>query len=94
MEKPAHHPDLLTFIASVKALEDILRRHEGAFWTAKITRVRQLAEASDGYCIELLLRMYGGMGSFNDLVLNAPAQANDALNEERQRAYHLAQSLK
>ncbi|UWQ95188.1 hypothetical protein K3728_16080 [Rhodobacteraceae bacterium M385] len=94
MEEASHHPDLQAFIESLRRLEGILQRHEKGLWSAKITRVRQVAEASDGNCVELFLAMYGGMGSFADLVLKAPAQANDALHAERRRAYHLAVALK
>jgi hypothetical protein len=75
-------------------LEDILRPHGQERWMAKVRRVRDLAERSDGHCIDLFLKFYGGMGSFNDLVLNAPPSANDALDEERRKAYQLAQKLR
>lgn len=63
-------------------------------WAAKILKIKQLAEKSDGYSIELFLGLFGGMGSLNDLVLNAPSTENDLLDAERRRGYLLATALK
>jgi len=94
MKQPNMHPELLDFISSLSRLEEILAQHERAGWFDKISRVRQIAVNSDGYCVELFLGLYGGMGSFNDLVLNAPISANDEFNRERSRAYKLARALR
>ena len=56
--------------------------------------MRQVAEKSDGHSVQLFEDMFGGMGSFNDLILDAPASANRELAEERSRAFELAQALK
>lgn len=72
----------------------MLTEHQEEFWLSKIVHVRRIAENSDEHCVEAFLGFFGGTGSFNDLVLNAPLSANDALDRERRRGYELAQSLK
>ncbi|SMX31417.1 DUF6966 domain-containing protein [Actibacterium lipolyticum] len=94
MKPPNLHPDLVDFMESLTHLEKLLAQHEKGHWLKKVRRVRQIAENSDGYCVQLFLGLYGGMGSFNDLVLDAPASANDLLHRERRRAYELAQVLR
>ena len=79
-------PELLSFVSSLSRVEEILAEHERGFWAQKIRRVRQIAEKTDGDCVEMFLGLFGGMGSFNDLVLNAPSQINDELTKERARA--------
>ena len=93
MKQPNMHPKLFDFMSSLSRLEEILAQHERAGWFEKIKRVRQVTANSDGYCVELFLGLHGGMGSFNDLVLNAPNSANNELNRERSRAYQLAREL-
>lgn len=68
--------------------------HEGKFWSERVHKVRQIAEKSDGYSVEMFLGFFGGMGSLNDLVLNAPMPVNNEFDAERRRAYKLAQALK
>lgn len=87
-------PDLIKFVASLKRLEGFLCENGPEFWAQKITKVRQVAEKSDGYCIELFLGMFGGMGSFNDLALNASPSINDEFYAERSWAFDLTQALK
>ncbi|MFV1567576.1 MULTISPECIES: DUF6966 domain-containing protein [Phaeobacter] len=88
------HPDVLEFISSLRKLEAILAKHDQEFWAEKLSRVRQVAEKSDGYNVQLFEGLFGGMGSLSDLILDAPASANIELAEERTRAYELAQALK
>ena len=44
--------------------------------------------------LESMLGMFGGMGSFHDLVLDAPPSVNAALDAERRRAAALARALR
>lgn len=87
------HPDIAAFVDSLARLEEILNQHEGGHWSEKISRIRGIAERSDGYSIVLFLGLFGGMGSFSDLDLNAPKPANDAFRQARARAYKLAKAL-
>ncbi|WP_102916173.1 DUF6966 domain-containing protein [Phaeobacter inhibens] len=88
------HPDVDQFIQCLLRIEQILTEHQEEFWLSKIVRVRRATENSDGHCVRSFLSFFGGMGSFNDLVLNAPRSANDVLDRERRRGYELAQALK
>ena len=88
------HPDVLEFVSSLERLHDILSSYGYGIWAEKIARVQKIAESSDGYCIDLFLELYGGMGSFNDLVLNAPSAVNEIFDTERRHAYALAAALK
>jgi len=88
------HPDVRDLISCLSRLQSILEQYEQGGWLRKISRVKQLAENSDGYCVTLLLGLYGGMGSFSDLVLDAPSAVNDRLSAERSLAYDLAHALR
>lgn len=94
MSSKALHPDVLEFVSILHQLEAILDEHEKAFWATKISRVRQVAEKSDGYSVTLFEELFGGMGSFNDLILDASDSANKEFSAIRIRAYELAQALK
>lgn len=88
------YPQLTEFIAILEYLENVLTEYETPFWARKIARVKKIAEKSDGYCVEQFLGLFGGMGSLNDLVLNAPASVNDKLHKQLSRAHKLASELK
>ncbi len=94
MEKKPLHPEVEDFVRSLRNLEAILSTHQSEFWSARVCNVRQIAEKSDGYSVEMFLGFFGGMGSFNDVVLDAPKPVNDEFDAERRRAYRLAQTLK
>ena len=94
MNPKSLHPDVQEFVCSLQKLESILRSYERGFWLAKLIRVRHIAENSDDYSVQLFLGLFGGMGSFNDLVLKAPASVNNELATERTRAYKLAEALR
>jgi flagellar motor switch protein FliN/FliY len=94
MNRKPLHPDVLEFVSSLQKLESTLLKYEQGLWAEKLSRVRQTAEKSDGYCVQLFESLFGGTGSFNDLILEAPACANKEFATERARAYELAQALK
>ena len=94
MENRTLHPQLIEFIAILEYLENVLTEYETFFWAKKIARVKEIAEKSDGYCIEQFFDLFGGMGSLNDLVLNAPASVNDKLRKQLSRANNLASELR
>lgn len=87
------HPDILEFISSLLRMEKILLEYEEDFWAEHIKRVRRIAENSDGACIERFLSLFGGMGGFGDLVLQAPKPVNEIFYRERTHSYKLAQAL-
>lgn len=88
-----HHPEVADLVRSLRQLEDSLAAHEEIFGRAKLSRVRQVAETSDGACIDMVPGFFGGMGSFNDLGLNALNSANTEFASARRRSYDRAQAL-
>lgn len=94
MEHSELHPDVVEFIASLLRLEAILAEYGHDFWGQRVRKVRRRAQNSDASCVDLFLRMYGGMGSFNDFYLKAPNSVNDMFHEERSGAYALAKALR
>lgn len=87
-------PQVSEFIIALEDIEGFLRKYGALFWADKIKRVRDIAHKSDGYSIELFFGYFGGMGSLNDLVLDAPNSVNDNLHEKLDRTYRLAETLK
>ncbi|MEO0894121.1 MAG: hypothetical protein AAFY35_16075 [Pseudomonadota bacterium] len=85
---------MLEFVFSLQKLETILLEYDQGFWAEKLFRVRQVAEKSDGYCVQLFEGLFGGVGSFNDLMLEAPASTRKEFAIELTRAYERAQALK
>lgn len=69
----------------------ILNQQNVLFWLERIGRVYELICASDFYGVELLLSFYGGMGSFNDIVLS---EQSDEFVILRSKAYELATFLR
>jgi hypothetical protein len=93
-------------IKTLKEIEEILRSEEEAHWADWMLTSRQALEESDFWGIEKLLKAYGGMGSFNDLVLSQPSKIgavesaqelgkkDDRLSVLRTRAYELATDIR
>ena len=94
-----------------KLLDDIilLLEWDGSsdHWLQTMKDAKQGLEYSDLYGIEILLSMYGGMGSFNDLVIGQKYknwnfigwkdnsnEKNDTLNLLRKNAYEVANEIK
>ena len=102
----------LPILAKLEEIRSILERHKVQFWPDFLAeRARQLQAAySLGHkrakqeALEELEMLYGGMGSFNDLVIsregghditirNAPG-VNDKLNKLRSQLYQMIQKEK
>jgi hypothetical protein len=70
---------------------DLLETHGEQSWSARLRLDRARLEAGDFEGITHLLSLYGGMGSFNDLVLHpwnghsVPEGEIDAVNRELER---------
>ncbi len=94
MDPKTLHPNVFEFVSSLHKLEVTLLKHDEDLWAAKLSRVRQVAENSDGYCVQLFEELFGGMGSFSDLILDASVSANSEFAAERTRACELAQALR
>lgn len=63
------------------------------FWRHRIQKVIDITQHSDGYCLEQFLSFFGGMGSFNDVVIRGSDEAASSLRTEPSRAYTIAQKL-
>ena len=98
--------DLQRLIATITAAVEILESDGETHWRAWLTRIRIDLEAGDLSGAKELLSGYGGMGSFNDLVLGQTTrdgkfawkedarQLNERFNPIRSRMWQLATNLK
>ena len=80
-------------IEVLQELELLLAKNESTIWHDWMTQSRDLLVNSDYSGIELLLSAYGGMGSFNDLILDKPA-ADNQLMTLRTKAWDLADTIR
>lgn len=94
-----------TLIQLLIACEAFLRSVGETFWADKIqSTLKKGGRSSDIYLIEEILSWYGGMGSFNDLMISRyndhlvdekdEEKLNDELNRLRSQIYHEAARLK
>ncbi len=88
------HPQVSEFVSVLEDLENLLHKHKSPYWASRIGKVRGIASKSDGFSIKLFFGYFGGMGSLNDLVLDAPNSVNDDLYKKLDLAYRLAKTLK
>jgi len=102
----------LLILAKLEEIRNILERHKVQFWPDFLAeRARQLQAAySSGHkrakqeALEELEMLYGGMGSFNDLVISREGghdiasrdvpKINAKLNKLRSRLYQVIQEEK
>jgi hypothetical protein len=64
--------------------EGLLRHHGEQHWASWLRGDAGLIRAGDGFGLEHLLSAFGGMGSFNDLILHA-VNGHRIRDEETQR---------
>jgi hypothetical protein len=74
----------------IQLLESDGERH----WSRWMRQSRERLQNSDFLEIEHLLSAYGGMGSFNDLVICQSYENGDRLNELRDKAWELADAMR
>ena len=53
----------------MREIENLLRSASDAGWADEVARCADLVEQSDAHGLERFLKLYGGMGSINDVVL-------------------------
>ncbi|WIA57437.1 hypothetical protein N6H05_06490 [Sphingobium sp. WTD-1] len=91
------HPEVARLSQTLEAMTALLKLHGNEEWAEQIERCRSNIARSDYYGVERLLRLYGGMGSLNDVVLqaagSAPAEANSRFDALRSSAWEQAQAL-
>jgi len=94
-----------TILQALISCESLLRRVKEVFWADKLLAViqgLQNEEKSESVLIREILLLYGGMGSFNDLILSVhndhdlygldEGKVNDELHELRNKIYEFARS--
>ncbi len=87
------HSDVRDFVVSLERIQGLLAADNEHFWRHRIQKVIDLARRSDGYCVELFLSFFGGMGSFGDMDIQSSDEAASSFRKERSRAYTAAQKL-
>jgi len=99
-------PKTTELVKVLNELATILESDGEQHWRAWMLRARARLEQSDYSGIEYLLGAYGGMGSFNDLVLGQTLangrfawrlghiELNERLDVLRNKAWELAQAIK
>jgi hypothetical protein len=80
-------PKTKLLIETLEELTSLLRARGETHWVIWLESDLQRLRASDLYGVTHLLSAYGGMGSFNDLVLDARA------SDLRSRAWSLAKGI-
>lgn len=99
-------PITLELIQTLDEIIDILQSDDEIHWCAWMAKARDRITRSDYSGIEYLLSAYGGMGSFNDLVIcqsvvdgrfawkDGYKEKNSKLAELKHKAYELANDIK
>lgn len=99
-------PKTHQLVAVLDQLIELLESEGERHWSCWIRRSRERILACDYSGIELLLRAYGGMGSFNDFSLRAGADTRESkvrqtaraidrrLDELRTTAWDLAEAVR
>ena len=99
-------PKTSQLVAVLEQLIELLESDSEKHWSRWMKKSKQRILASDYSGIEYLLEAYGGMGSFNDLVICQSysggqfewkpnhQEKNDKLNELRNKAWELADDIK
>jgi hypothetical protein len=97
VEEMILHPEVARLSQTLEAMVALLKQHGNEGWAEQIERCRSNIARSDFHGIERLLRLYGGMGSLNDVVLqagrSAPVEANGRFDALRSSAWEQAQAL-
>ncbi|MEG3172186.1 MAG: hypothetical protein EOO77_04240 [Oxalobacteraceae bacterium] len=93
----ALHPDVARLAGTLEAMVTLLKLHGDNGWAEKVERCRSSIAQSDYHGVDRLLRLYGGMGSLNDVVLQsggiAPAEDNERFNALRTDAWKQVNAL-
>lgn len=93
----AVHFDVAELSKLLSAMTRLLRRHEITFWADELDRCQKIIDQSDFFGVERLLRLYGGMGSLNDVAFQGSSifiwLDNWKFDRLRGRAYDKASVL-
>jgi hypothetical protein len=96
-------PKTKSLIDTLTELSSLLRQHDEQHWSSWIESDLRRIGSGDLHGVTHFLSAYGGMGSFNDLVLHpenghrvdiaSVRRVNDALSILRSRAWSLADEI-
>lgn len=96
-------PKTTALISALAELSSLLRQHDEEHWASWIESDLRRIGAGDFLGITHLLSAYGGMGSFNDLVIHPGnghkvdsadiGRVNASLSSLRSRAWNLATEI-
>lgn len=93
----ALHPDVARLAGTLEAMAALLKLHDYNGWVEQVERCRSSIAQSDYHGVDRLLRLYGGMGSLNDVVLQsggiAPREDKERFNTLRTDAWKDANAL-
>lgn len=96
-ERSTLPPDVQELAGLMRAIEDLLRTGHDTGWAQQVARCAELVEKSDAYGLSRFLKLYGGMGSINDVVLYRDGvpltEENDRLHRLLSEASELARRL-
>jgi hypothetical protein len=91
-------------LKTLSEAESVLSCHGEEHWASWLRRDASLIQAGDGLGLEHLLSAFGGMGSFNDLILHPvnghrirdeeTRPVNDRLGKLRSEIFELAEELR
>jgi hypothetical protein len=91
-------------LKTLSAAESLLSCHGEEHWASWLRRDVSLIRAGDGFGLEHLSSAFGGMGSFNDLILHQfnghrirdeeTRPVNDRLDQLRSEIFELAEELR
>ncbi len=88
------HPDVALFAKTLRQIADLLAENGEEHWCQQVRICLNAVEKSDAYRLHRFYGMYGGMASFNDLILNGSNRDNDKLQALKESAYQMALQLK
>jgi len=93
----ALHPDVARLAGTLEAMTTLLKLHGDNGWADQVERCRSSIAQSDYHGVDRLLRLYGRMGSLNDVVLQsggvAPVEDNERFDALRIDAWKQANAL-
>ena len=91
------HSDVAQLVGTLEAMTRLLKLHGDGGWAEQIERCRSSIARSDYHGVDRLLRLYAGMGSLNDVILQsggvAPAEDNERFDALRTDAWERAHAL-
>ncbi len=90
--------DLHELLNAVRANVDILEAHSELEWARALEAHGDEAQADLGVAASRILRIFGAMGSYNDVVLYKGGQPlkneNDDLSAARERLFNLCLNIR